>query len=87
MSGRLATACAFGVAQSSPGLFAKDAPLPHPGPCPIYDWRNHRPTRHQLHAMHMHDLIPNEAREVGRLYDKLESNSARIPGQRPALVH
>jgi hypothetical protein len=64
MSGRLAIACAFGGALSSLGLpgSAKDAPLPHSGPWPIYDWRNHQPTRRQLHAMHMHDLTPNEAR-------------------------
>jgi hypothetical protein len=89
MSGRLATVCAFGAALSSLGLsgFAKDAPLPHPGPWPIYDWRNHQPTRRQLHAMHMHDLTPNEAREVDRLYDQLESSSAKILRQQPGLMH
>jgi Spy/CpxP family protein refolding chaperone len=89
MSGRAAIACAFGAALSSLGLsaFAKDAPVSHPGPWPIYDWRNHQPTRHQLHTMHMHDLTPNEAREVDRLYDQLESSSARILKQQPALVH
>jgi Spy/CpxP family protein refolding chaperone len=89
MSTRIAIACAFGAALSSLGLaaFAKDAPQPHPGPWPIYDWRNHQPTRHQLDAMHMHDLAPNEAREVDRLYDQLESSSARILKQQPALVH
>jgi hypothetical protein len=81
MSGNLAIACAFGAALSSLGLlgFAKDAPLPHPGPGPIYDWRSHQPNRRQLHAMHIHDLRPNEAREVDRLYDQLESSSAENP--------
>jgi Spy/CpxP family protein refolding chaperone len=89
MSGRTAIAFAFGAALSSLGLpaFAKDAPQPHPGPRPIYDWRNHQPTRHQLDTKHLHDLTPNEAREVDRLYDQLESSSARILEQQPALVH
>jgi len=64
----------------------KDAPLPHPGPWPIYDWREHQPTQYQLHAMHLHDLTPNDAREVDRLYNQLESSSSRILRQEPALV-
>jgi hypothetical protein len=64
----------------------KDVPLPHPGPWPIYDWREHQPTRYQLDAMHLHDLTPNDAREVDRLYNQLESSSARILKQEPALV-
>jgi Spy/CpxP family protein refolding chaperone len=89
MLGRTAIACAFCATLSSLGLpaLSKDAPPPHPGPWPIYDWRNHQPTRRQLHIMHMHDLTPNEAREVDRLYDQLESSSARMLKQQPALVH
>ena len=69
------------------GMQPGDAPPPHPGPWPIYDWREHQPTQHELHAMHLHDVTPNEAREVDRLYDQLESSSARILRQHPALVH
>jgi len=60
--------------------------LAHHGAWPIYDWRDHQPTQDQLNALHSHDVTPNEAREVDRLYNQLESSSTRILKQEPALV-
>jgi hypothetical protein len=59
----------------------------HHGAWPIYDWRNHQPTQDELNALHLRDVTPNQAQEVDRLYDQLESSSSRILKQEPALVH
>jgi hypothetical protein len=79
----------FGTTLSFLGThgFANDAPLPHQGTCPINNWHNHRPTQDQLNALHLHDVTPDQAREIDRLYDRLLSSSARIFSQHPALEH
>ena len=85
---RIAFACALAAALfflGTPG-FGEGAHLPHHGAWPIYDWRDHQPTQDQLYALHLHDVTPNEAREVDRLYNQLESSSTRILKQEPALV-
>jgi hypothetical protein len=76
----------FGTALSFLGThgFAKGAPLPHQGTWPINNWHNHQPTQDQLNALHPHDVTPDQAREVDRLYDQLLSSSARILSQHPA---
>lgn len=68
-------------------LFGKNARLPHHGAWLIYDWHGHQPTQDQLNALHLRDVTPNQAREVDRLYNQLESSSSRILKQEPALVH
>ena len=86
---RIAFACALVSALSllrTPG-FGEGARLPHHGAWPIYDWRDHQPTQDQLNALHLHDVTANEAQEVDRLYNQLESSSSRILKQEPALVH
>ena len=86
---RIAFACALVSSLSllrTPG-FGEAARLPHHGAWPIYDWRDHQPTQDQLNALHLHDVTPNEAQEVDRLYNQLESSSSRILKQEPALVH
>jgi hypothetical protein len=86
---RIAFACALVSALSflgTPG-YCEGARPPHHGAWPIYDWRDHQPTQDQLNALHLHDVTPNEAQEVDRLYNELESSSSRILKQEPALVH
>jgi hypothetical protein len=89
MSSRVAVACALGAALSLAGTlgFAADAPPVHQGPWPIYDWRDHQPTQGELNADHLHDVTPNQAQEVDRLYDQLLSSSDKLLKQEPALVH
>jgi hypothetical protein len=85
---RIAFACALAAALlflGTPG-FGESARPPHHGAWPIYDWRDHQPTQDQLNALHLHDVTPNEAQEVDRLYNQLESTSTRILKQEPALV-
>jgi hypothetical protein len=47
------------------------------GPWPIRDGRNYQPTEQALRAMNWHDLLPEQAREVDRLYDELLVNSEK----------
>jgi hypothetical protein len=64
---------------------AEDAPL-HSGPWPIQNWHEQQPTDDELRARHLHDVSPDEAEEVDRLYDELMSRSKRILRDEPALV-
>lgn len=86
---RIVLACTLVAALSFVGTpsFGKNARLPHDGAWPIYDWRDHQPTQDQLNALHLRDVTPNQAQEVDRLYNQLESSSSRILKQEPALVH
>jgi Spy/CpxP family protein refolding chaperone len=86
---RIVLACTLVAALSFVGTpgFGKDARLPHDGAWPIYDWHDHQPTQDQLNALHLRDITPNQAQEVDRLYNQLESSSSRILKQEPALVH
>jgi hypothetical protein len=86
---RFAIACMSGTALWFLGThgFANNAPLPHQGTWPINNWHNHQPTQDQLNALHLHDVTPDQAREIDRLYDQLLSSSARIFSQHPALEH
>jgi hypothetical protein len=86
---RIALTCTLVVALSfigTPG-FGNNARQAHHGAWPIYDWRDHQPTQDQLNALHLRDVTPNQAREVDRLYNELQSSSSRILKQEPALVH
>jgi hypothetical protein len=89
MPSRIAIACALSGALLLVGMhgFAADAPPIHQGPWPIYDWRDHQPTQGELNANHLHDVTPNQAHEVDRLYDQLMSSSNKILKDEPALVH
>jgi hypothetical protein len=85
---RIAFACALAAALlclGTPG-FGEGARPPHHGAWPIYDWRDHQPTQDQLNALRLHDVTPNEAQELDRLYNQLQSTSTRILKQEPALV-
>ena len=77
MLNKVVRACALVAALSilaEPG-FAKDAPPLHQGPWPIYNGFNHQPTRDELRALRQHDVTPDQAREIDRLYDQLLSSS------------
>ena len=86
MSSRIVIACALSAAlfMGTQG-FAADAPV-HPGPWPIYDWRDHQATQGELNADHLHDVTPNQAKEVDKLYNQLLSSSHKILKDEPALV-
>ena len=56
---------------------AKTVPTSHPGPWPIRHWHQLQPRADQLHAMHVDDLTPQEARKVDQLYRELEGRSLR----------
>jgi hypothetical protein len=79
MLNKVVRACALVAALSmlaGPGV-AKDAPPLHQGPWPIYNGFDHQPTRDQLRALHQHDVTPDQAHEIDRLYDQLLSSSDR----------
>jgi hypothetical protein len=69
--------CIILLASIAPA-YAEDAPKPHPGPWPIWHWRNHQPTQRQLDAMHKSDVTPEEPREIDRLYMQLEQDNPKI---------
>jgi hypothetical protein len=64
---------------AEPGV-AKDAAPLHQGPWPICNGIDHQPTGDELRALHQHDVAPDQAHEIGRLYDQLLSSSDRVPG-------
>jgi hypothetical protein len=57
---------------------AKDTPPLHQGPWPIYNGFDRQPTRDELRALHQHDVTPDQAHEVDRLYDQLLSSSDTV---------
>jgi hypothetical protein len=84
MLNKVVRACALVAALSilaEPG-FAKDAPPLHQGPWPIYNGFNHQPTRDELRALRQHDVTPDQAREIDRLYGQLLSSSDRVSRRR-----
>jgi hypothetical protein len=88
MSSKIAIACALSAALSLVGArgFAADAPPVHQGPWPIYGGRQHQPTQDEIGAHHLHDVTPNQASEVDRLYDQLMSSSNKLLKDEPALA-
>jgi hypothetical protein len=80
MLNKVVSACALVAALSipaEPGV-AKDAPPLHQGPWPIYDGIDHQPTGEELRGSHQHDVTPNQAHEINRLYGQLLSSSDRV---------
>jgi hypothetical protein len=76
---KIAIACALGAALSFLGTlgFSEEAPPLHQGDWPIQNGHDQQPTQDQLNALDLHDVSPNQAQEVDRLYNKLLSNSER----------
>jgi hypothetical protein len=81
---------AFGVALALASLLlanigsAEDSPLLHKRPWPIHNGHNYQPTEHELRAMHLEDITPDQAREVDRLYDQLLTRSENVHNRHPA---
>jgi Spy/CpxP family protein refolding chaperone len=66
---------------------AEDVSPPlHQGQWPIYHGRQHQPSQDELNAQHQQDVTPDQADDIDRLYDQLQSNSEKILKQHPALV-
>ena len=69
--------CVGLLTSALPGRAEDTAPV-HPGPWPIWNWRNHQPTQRELDELHKHDLSPEQVREVDRLYMQLEGSTPNI---------
>jgi hypothetical protein len=66
---------------------AENAPPPHKGPWPIRNGRNYQPTEHELRALHLDDVTPDQASEIDRLYDQLLASSEKARNRHPAPQH
>ena len=72
---------AFGVALTLTSLLlanigsAEEFPPLHKGLWPIRNGHNYQPTEHELRALHLEDITPDQAREIDRLYDQLLARS------------
>ncbi|HWX31845.1 MAG TPA: hypothetical protein VNZ53_30970 [Steroidobacteraceae bacterium] len=83
----------FGVALALSSLLLasivsaeQSAPL-HRGPWPIRNGRNYQPTEHELGALHLEDVAPDQAREIDRLYDELLARGEKVHNGHPAPKH
>jgi hypothetical protein len=80
----------FGVALALASLLlanigsAEDSPPLHKGPWPIRNGHNYQPTEHDLRALHLEEVTPDQAREVDRLYDQLLTRSENVHNRHPA---
>ena len=83
----------FGVALALASLLlanvgsAENAPPLHKGPWPIRNGHNYQPTEHELRALHLEDVTPDQAREIDRLYDQLLPSSEKVHNRPPAREH
>jgi hypothetical protein len=66
---------------------AENAKPLHKGPWPIRNGPNYQPTAHELKALHLEDLTPDQAREIDRLYDQLLAGSEKDLNRHPAPRH
>jgi hypothetical protein len=79
---------AFGVALALSLLLenigsAEESPQFHRGPWPIHNGHNYQPTQHELRALHLEDVTPDQAREIDQLYDQLLASSEKDRDRRP----
>jgi len=63
---------------------AEDSPPLHKGPWPIRNGDNYQPTEHELRALQLEDVTPDQAREIDRLYDQLLTRSENVHNRHPA---
>jgi hypothetical protein len=67
---------------------AESVPSPlHDGPWPIRNGHNYQPTQHELRALHLEDVTPDQARAIDRLYKELLTDSEGTRKQHPASDH
>jgi hypothetical protein len=62
---------------------AEEAASLRKGPWPVRDGRNYQPTERELEDMDRHDVRPDEAREIDRLYDELMSGDEKVSKRYP----
>ena len=83
----------FGVALALASLLlanigsAEDSPPLHKGPWPVRNGHNYQPTEHELRALHLEDVTPDQARDIDRLYDQLLAGSEKVRDGHPTLRH
>ena len=83
----------FGVALALASLLlanigsAEDSPPLHKGPWPIRNGHNYQPTEHELRALHLEDVTPDQAREIDRLYDQLLASSEKDRNRHSTPMH
>jgi hypothetical protein len=78
--------CAMSVASlllANNGSAEDSRPL-HKGLWPIRNGHNYQPTEHELRALHLEDVTPDQAREIDRLYDQLLTRSENVHNRNPA---
>jgi len=66
---------------------AEGAPPLHNGPWPIHNGRNYQPTEHELRALHLQDVTPDQARDIDRLYDQLLAGREKVRDGHATLKH
>jgi hypothetical protein len=66
---------------------AEESPPLHKGPWPIRNGHNYQPTEHELRALHLEDVTPDQAREIDRLYDQLLARSETVHNRHSAAEH
>jgi hypothetical protein len=66
---------------------AEESPPLHKGPRPIRNGHNYQPTEHELRALHLEDVTPEQAHEIDRLYDQLLANSEKVRNRYPTPKH
>jgi len=59
------------------------SPPLHKGRWPIRSGHNYQPTEHELRALHLKDVTPDQAREIDRLYDQLLTRSSNVHNRHP----
>ena len=66
---------------------AEESPPLHKGPWPIRNGHNYQPTEHELKALHLEDVTPDQALEIDRLYDRLLASSEKDHNRHPVPKH
>ena len=83
----------FGIVLALASLFpvdsasAEGAPLLHESPWPIRNGHNYQPTEHELRALHLEDVTPDQAREIDRLYNELLAKGEGARKRHPVSEH
>jgi len=78
LSGALSLQAQQAIAQETQSL--------HQGPWPIQNGIKRQPTRNELRALHEHDVSPNAAREIDRLYNELLSSGENGGTHHPGIA-
>jgi hypothetical protein len=84
MSRKIVIGVALALASLANIGSAEDSPPLHKGLWPIRNGHNYQPTEHELRALHLEDITPDQAREIDRLYDQLLTRSENVHNRHPA---